>query len=439
MWQITDKILSIYINAIFLMSVVIVFEKIVLNEKIKISKTNLIIASLLASLIHLITFFNITGTLKTLVMFITNTLFHKYVYKTSNKKSIVLIFMCTTLLMISDLLSLFLIIEVLGFSKSFCYEEIAGSVISNLTVFIIIITLTYITRRGLRKIIKYELDYNKKIITLSIFTLISVVLFFYTIIKEFRFNDNVIIYLIAIVVLLTVLFSLIKQTIENKKITNEYDKLLEFMTTYEQEIEKQRILRHEIKNEFRTIRAKICDNQENKEIIEYIDEIVNDKYEIDKEKYAKFGYLPPNGIKGLCYFKTQEAEDKGIKVSLSISTKIKNSTIYNLTIKEQRDFGRILGVYLDNAIEASKESKEKQIGIEAYANSNKEFKMIITNTYNNEIDRTKIGIENFSTKGKNRGHGLLLVKQLVDKNQNLNLKTEIRENLYIQTIEIKKL
>ena len=128
------------------------------------------------------------------------------------------------------------------------------------------------------------------------------------------------------------------------------------MKSYEIEIENQRILRHEIKNEFRTIRAKICDNQENKEIIEYIDEIVNDKYEIKKEKYAKFGYLPPNGIKGLCYFKVQEAENKGIVVSLNISKRIKNSTIYNLNIKQQRDFGRILGVFLDNAIEASVES-----------------------------------------------------------------------------------
>ena len=76
---------------------------------------------------------------------------------------------------------------------------------------------------------------------------------------------------------------MIKQIMDNNKLTSEYDRLLEFMTTYEIEIENQRILRHEIKNEFRIIRAKINDNQENKEIIEYIDEIVNDKYEINDD------------------------------------------------------------------------------------------------------------------------------------------------------------
>ncbi len=41
-----------------------------------------------------------------------------------------------------------------------------------------------------------------------------------------------------------------------------------------------------------------------------IDEILKDKITINNEKYAKFGNLPPNGIKGLCYFKVQEAEEQ---------------------------------------------------------------------------------------------------------------------------------
>ena len=209
------------------------------------------------------------------------------------------------------------------------------------------------------------------------------------------------------------------------------------MIKYETEIENQRILRHEIKNEFRIIRAKICDDQANKEIIEYIDEIVKDKYKMNQEEYAKFGYLPANGIKGLCYFKVQEAETQGIKVAVNISKKIKDSVIYELNVKQQRDFGRILGVFLDNAIEASLETKKKQIGIEAYASTNKEFKMIITNTYENNLDKNRIGKERYSTKGMTRGHGLLLVKKLVESNSIFEIKTEIQEKIYVQTIIIK--
>lgn len=439
MWQIINKLLSIYISMIILMIGVYSFTKIISGEKVKVPKKNMFFILQIVYIIHIITFLNLTGLIKTIIMFITNSIFCKYTFKISTKKTILLMFMHTLVLMIADLMSLFFITVILKISKIYYYEQFAGGTIGTLIVCVTLIIITYLLRKPLQKIINTKNTHNTKIVSLSVLTLISILLFFYTIIKEFRVTNNIIIYLVAIAVLMLVLLSLIKQTIQNKQLLNEYDKLLEFMTTYENEIENQRILRHEIKNEFRTIRAKICDQQENKEIIEYIDEIVNDKYEMDKEKYAKFGYLPPNGIKGLCYFKIQEAEEKGIKVNLNISKRIKNSTVYNLTIKEQRDFGRILGVFLDNAIEASLETKEKQLGIEGYVNSNQEFKMIITNTYDNKIDKSKIGIENFSTKGKNRGHGLLLVKQLKEKNKKFEIKTDIQENIYIQTIEIKKL
>ena len=244
-------------------------------------------------------------------------------------------------------------------------------------------------------------------------------------------------YLTAIVVLLFVLFSLIKQTIENSKLTKEYDNLLEFMISYEEEIEKQRVLRHETKNEFLTIRAKLEDKEAEKEILNYIDEILKEKIVVKQEEYAKFGYLPPNGIKGLCYFKTQEAEKKGINVALSISKRTKQSTIFNLETKKQREFAKILGVFLDNAIEASAESKEKQLGIEAHVIGFREFKMVISNTFENEIDKEKLGKERFSTKGKARGHGLLLVEHIMRNNHRFEIKTEIQGNIYSQTIIVK--
>jgi len=83
--------------------------------------------------------------------------------------------------------------------------------------------------------------------------------------------------LMFIIILLLVLSNSIRQVIENRKLSDKYDKLLEFMTTYEEEIENQRILRHEIKNEFLVVRAKLLDSQKNKEIVHYIDEILKDK------------------------------------------------------------------------------------------------------------------------------------------------------------------
>ena len=135
----------------------------------------------------------------------------------------------------------------------------------------------------------------------------------------------------------------------------------------------------------------------------------------------------------------QEAEKKGINVALSISKRIKNSTIFNLETKKQREFAKILGVFLDNAIEASYESMEKKIGIEEHITNITEFKMIISNTFNNKIDSEKIGKERFSTKGKNRGHGLLLVDHIMKNNNRFEIKTEIQGNIYSQIIIVKDL
>ena len=209
------------------------------------------------------------------------------------------------------------------------------------------------------------------------------------------------------------------------------------MTTYEEEIEKQRILRHETKNEFLNIKAQLIDNQQKDKIIEYINNILNDKIKVKFEEYAKFQYLPPNGIKGLCYFKVSKAQSKGVEVDINISSQIRESNIYHLDLKEQRLLVKILGVFLDNAIEASSICKEKKMGIEAYSR-NQEFKMIISNTYVNEIDINKIGKEKFTSKGKNRGHGLLLVKSIVKNHPIFEINSEVRNKLYIQYIKIKK-
>ena len=434
MWQ----IISTFICAIIMTIGVYFFGKIIIGNKVKISKTKFLILTIITCVMHTFVGIVLTKTLKTIVMIIINTYYYKKIYSLSNQKSCSLSILHMIILIIPDFIEMYFLTYILGLSKEVCFNSIAGSIISNIVVCLLLIILTLTLRNELKKISSYELDNNKKILILSLITAISIFLFFYEMGREFRINSNFWIYIFVIIVLVSVLLNYIKQTIINNKIQNNYDKLLEFMKTYEEEIENQRTIRHETKNEFLAIRSKICDKEKEETIIDYIDEILGDTYSVKNEKYAKFGYLPANGVKGLCYFKTQKAEEQGINVSINISKKIKTSTIFNLKTKEQRDFAKILGVFIDNAIEASAESKDKELGIEAYSNLDNEFRMIISNTYNNDIDEEKIGKENFTTKGKNRGHGLLLVNQIVQKNNIFKTKREIKNNIYSQTIIIKK-
>ena len=231
MWQIISTWLGIFIMGIC----EIVFAKIILQENIKVTKFNIITVLLISSILYTLNNLYIYGTIKTLIVCIIHVLVFKYIFKINWPKAILLTIMYAIVIIIPDLIELFAVTEILGLSRDFLYNNYAGSVLGNITICLLFIMITYALRKLLRKIINTRISSNKKIILLSILTLICVGLFFYTLIKEFRFSDNIVIYLVSMLVLTSVLFSLVKQTIDNYKLTNEYDKLLEFMTTYENE------------------------------------------------------------------------------------------------------------------------------------------------------------------------------------------------------------
>ena len=387
-------------------------------------------------LLNILVFKYTTGTIKTIITCLLYSSLFFSIFKIKLSKSIFTSIVYSILLVIPDLLTLGGAIYIFDVSKEFCYESLSGSIISNFSVLGIMIILTVSIRKPLKKLINYNLSTNKKIIVMSSITLVMLAIFFYNLIKTFEFNNNIITYLVIIVMLICILLYLFKQKIENEKISKKYDELLDVMKSYESDIEEQRTLRHETKNEFATIKCKLQDKEDNKTIIEYIDSVIGEKEKAGSTKYSKFKYLPSNGLKGFFYYKFIEAEKKGISVSVNISKQIENSFLKDIETKDFKDLARIIGVYLDNAIEASSTSEDKKLGIEMYLIKEK-IEIIITNTFNNEINLDKIGKESFSTKGKHRGHGLLLVNKILSENNKFEAKNEIRGNIYIQSLKIK--
>lgn len=387
-------------------------------------------------LLNILVFKYTTGTIKTIITCLLYSSLFFSIFKIKLSKSIFTSIVYVILLIIPDLLTLVGAIYIFRVSKEVYYSNIASSALCNLFVCSGMLLLTIILRKSLKKLINYNLSTNKKIIVMSSVTLVMLAIFFYNLIKTFEFNNNIITYLVIIVMLICILLYLFKQKIENEKISKKYDELLDVMKSYESDIEEQRTLRHETKNEFATIKCKLQDKENNKTIIEYIDSVIGKKEKAGSTKYSKFKYLPSNGLKGFFYYKFIEAEKKGINVSINISKQIENSFLKDIETKDFKDLARIIGVYLDNAIEASSTSEDKKLGIEMYLIKEK-IEIIITNTFNNEINLDKIGKESFSTKGKHRGHGLLLVNKILSENNMFEAKNEIRGNIYIQSLKIK--
>ena len=102
-------------------------------------------------------------------------------------------------------------------------------------------------------------------------------------------------------------------------------------------------------------------------------------------------------------------------------------------------FSRVLGILLDNAIEAAEDCEEKLVNIIFRDDSirNKQT-LIIENSYNNQtdLDLDLIYKKGYSTKPNNTGLGLWKVNKIIKSNHNAEIFSSKSESLFVQKIEI---
>lgn len=318
MSQVIEAIIELVITTIG----VYLFGRIALNKKIEVSKSKFLVFFIITVVCNTIIYLNLTGTLKTILMEIINIIFFVKVFKISMSKSIFLTLIHLLFLVLAELLQFFVITKILIIDVEFCYREIMGSIYSSFISCVLLITITIFIRKLLRFILNTKISSNLKIIIYSIMTLLCTIGLFYKMISEFKISNDIMSYLVSLMMLIVVLIGLIRQAIDNVILSEKYENVLDYMSGYEHEVENQRIVRHEAKNELIIIKSKICDGESSKELMDYIDEILDEKVEFKEEKYAKFGYLPPNGIKGLLYFKAQQGQNEGLNISLNVSSRV---------------------------------------------------------------------------------------------------------------------
>lgn len=432
------EIIEYIANSTTLTITALIFSAIILEKKeIKINKKK-VIAIIIAIIIYSIGIKYLQGTVKTLSLCCIYAILFKYIFKISYYETILLTFMYSIIIMIPDILFLLILINILKIDPTICHTKLTGSIISNLSVNLLLIIIVFIFRKLLRKLIKIKPNQSIRIVIYTIITLGSILIVFYNAITNMEIISGDLIISVAIILaFITILYSLLKQKMENEKIEEKYDKLLEFIKKYEVIIEEQRELRHESKNQLITVKSKVLNKEEGKEIIKYVDSLLKDHKSYKEDKYGMFQYLPSNGIKGLFYYKSMEAEEKGINLSIRIAEKVEKSILSKLSTEDFKQLGRLVGVYLDNAIEASSNSEEKKLGIEIYKH-NEDVIIIITNTYSGEIEKESIGKVRYSTKGKNRGYGLMLVNKILSKNKRFVSENTITDKLYFQKLVIKE-
>ena len=223
------------------------------------------------------------------------------------------------------------------------------------------------------------------------------------------------------------LAKLMKLAVTTQKLESaeEYNKTLHILH------DSVRSFKHDFDNIVTTIGGYIKTN-DMKGLEKYYSQL-----EEDCEKVNNLYILNPDiinnpGIYNLLTTKYSEAIEKGIKVNLTFLLDLNN---LHMKIYE---FARMLGILLDNAIDAASEADEKVLNI-VFRNDSRNNRniVLIENTYKDKnINIDEIFNKGVTGKENHTGLGLWEVKQILKKNNNINLYTNKNDTYFSQQLEI---
>ena len=215
--------------------------------------------------------------------------------------------------------------------------------------------------------------------------------------------------------------SLEEEKLYNKTLTILYDNIRGF--------------KHDFNNIVQAIGGYIStDNMDG--LKDYYTDLLEDCQKINNLAILNPELINNPAVYSLLTSKYHKAEELGIKMNFEVFLDLETLNIktYDLT--------RILGILLDNSIEASSKCDEKEIYITIRKDSKANRQLfIIENTYTNkDVNTDRIFEKGYTSKvdedNKNHGLGLWEVRQILKKNNNLNLFTKKTNKLFKQQLEI---
>lgn len=135
---------------------------------------------------------------------------------------------------------------------------------------------------------------------------------------------------------------------------------------------------------------------------------------------------------GLLLSKISYSELWNIKFSVNVLCTINTGSMDNYY------FCKVLGILLDNALEAAKETEEKYVEL-FIKQINKERSLIveIKNSFSGLVEIENIFKNGYTTKQDHSGFGLWEVRKIVSKQNNCSLETHICDNILTQFLRIE--
>lgn len=388
----------------------------------------------------IINYLTINKFLKILIVTIILILFYKFLFKKDIKKSIIPPIFVQIIFMISE--SIYAIILILlNFNINDTITSLTFNAISNIIISLMAVIIIKFKKSKLiyKKIVNIteNISLTKLIIICMIGISLANVLamsVYYKIEFQYLLIFNV---FMTLFLFLMIIYSFKKEN-EYKKVFDKYNIAINSLNDYEEMMSNYRVANHENKNLLLTIRAMIINKE--KEIPNYIDSIVKDKYDDNDNLLKKVNIIPSGGLRATIYSEILKIKKKNINYELIIGKRIKTVDIIEISKKDMIDICKIICVFIDNAIEEVVKLNKKNICINIYVEDNY-LNIKVSNNYETRIDINKIYNKGYTTKGKGHGYGLSLVKQIIDNNEIFDNKIEMTKEIFSQIliIDLKKI
>lgn len=301
------------------------------------------------------------------------------------------------------------------------------------SLLLMLVFLSFKIRNFINKLLKTIVNNKNNILIISIVAFIFIVYLLMSFLNATSFEMEI----FSILILLMLFFMflcivMVFQYFKNKQSEEEQKVLLGLMDEYEKMLDSDRIKRHEMLNNL--IIIKSFKDKSSYEFERTLNEII-DMYKEGKSEVYSSLYTLPSGLKGIIYYKMSKIKEANVRLNLFCSKDMDdkleklNSKLYFKTCK-------IIGILLDNAIEASEITDKKYLLIDIYYEKD-ELVVYVENSFQNDIEINSIYLKGVSSKGENRGYGLYIVNKIVEDTEEISLEQYIENNNFVSILKIK--
>ena len=350
--------------------------------------------------------------------------------------SIVIVLMSTLLSYLTN----FITVVISLYTEDIIHNIYLFTIFHLLIYIILSLILAHLFKHLLIKLRYIYLYISKRYYFIISFVLAIAFIYFY-IISQTNLQENnslkfyaiifvsVIVFL-SLVILLLSAFAL--REMKYKRKLQEIEAYYEYTLRIESINNEMRKFRHDYVNILTTLSDYIRED-DMPGLRKYFNENIvpmKDKLKTRSIKMNGIEKLKVREIKGLITTKIIQAQEKRIPISIEVPDEIDRIDMNTV------ELSRIIGIIVDNAIEASENLEEPLINI-AFIDNEESVTFIVMNKCSDDIPKIhELFEQGFSTKGDNRGLGLSTLKELTDSNENVLLDTVIENGYFVQKVEI---